>query len=737
MVDRLAYLVTRYPIPVIVLWILLVALSIPFARLAPQNLVVNASDVKNSKALEVNRIYRTAFGQTVIDRTLLVSESSIPATDPKFLAVYRPLLEQITSIKGITGVRPFNEPGPLLQVNPSATVTATILDTSLEGAEAIVDKIRQKARSAQTSEIKFYVSGASAITKDFLYLLEADVKRSELLALPVTGMVLLLAFGAMVAAGLPLIVGVISISLGMAVLYVLTLFTNVTSFAQSAITMLALGAGIDYALILVGRFREEMAAGLSPREAAHITVQTAGRSVGFSGLVVAIAMGALLVPELTTTRSMGLGGMMAVMFTVLASITLLPALLTLLGDRVNSPRRLAFTLQLDTRPFWGRWADSIMKSPGVYLLVAGGLLVVLAWPIRDLKIGYAGAFALGPGVESRKGLELIRSFELGGAIDAFEVILDLGSQGFSAQSRSQWRVLEQKLSAWDQVRVVISPFLARSAQGQAGDIISLTNQYISQDRRYLRLTVIPKDALKPSDIYGWDQRIKLEAAAAGFNKVVVGGAPIGSMEFTQALLNATPIAIGAVFFATFGLMAVAFRSILIPLKSIALNSLTVVAAYGVVTLIFVKGVGASWLGVTPDATGTIEGTLPLTMFAIIFGLSMDYEVFLLSRIQEGHLAGLDIRSAVKSALERTAGAITSAAAVMLIVFSAFIFGQVLTNKIAGVGLVVAVILDVTLVRLVLVPAVMVIAGRWNWWLPAWLDRMLPHQNPSKGRVKTQ
>lgn len=728
MFAHLANFVTRYPLQVVAFWIVLVLASVPLAAMAPGRLVANASDVKNSEAQRVIETLEREFGLSSTDRTILVSESGLAATDPRFLETYDRLLGRVAAVDGVIKVNRFDAPSPLKQISDDGRITATLLDTRLENADPIITALRSEARAAQTPEIKFYVTGASAVTKDFLYLLEADVKRSELMALPLTGMVLLLAFGAMVAAGLPLMVGVVGISTGMAALFFLTQIGDVSSFAQSVITMLSLGAGIDYALMLVNRFREELAKGLTPKEAANITARTAGRAVAFSGLVVAIAMGAMLVPDLTFIRSMGIGGVMSITLTVLASVTLLPAILALLGERVNSPRRLAFRLTTSGRvsPFWGRWAGAVMRRPWMYTFLAGGFLLLVAWPTTGMQVGYTGAFGLGPNVESRRGLELIRGLELGGAMDSFEILLDLGSEGFTPENRTRWRDLERRLSAWPEVRLVVSPFLAGRLEGQGSfaDLVSLNSQYISQNRRHLRLTVIPKDKIHAPSIPQWYERLKAEAQAAGFANVSLGGAPIGSMEFTNALVDVMPAAIGTVFLATFVLLAVAFRSIVIPIKSILMNSLTVGSAYGIVTLVFQHGVGANLIGVPTDVGG-IDSSLPLMMFAVIFGLSMDYEIFLLSRVQEAHLAGMETKEAVRYALERTAGVITSAALIMIIVFSAFIFGQVVANKMVGLGLAVAVFLDATLVRLVLVPAVMVLAGKWNWWLPEPLKRVMP------------
>ena len=324
-------------------------------------------------------------------------------------------------------------------------------------------------------------------------------------------------------------------------------------------------------------------------------------------------------------------------------------------------------------------------------------------------------------------------------MDSFEVVVDLGRAGaYTASARDRFRALDTAIQRWNDVRLVVSPFIAArmaAASNTAGSSVSLadvsnfTARFLSDDRRYIRLSVIPKEPVRSPDIGWWMDRLRSVAHKVGFGldenqNVLVGGAPVGSKEFTDAILNVTPLAVGLVFAATFVLLGIAFRSILIPLKSILMNTLTVAASYGVITLVFQHGVLASLFG-APTDVGAIDSSLPLVMFAVTFGLSMDYEVFLLSRIQEAHLAGLDARAATRVAIERTAGVITSAALIMLIVFAAFIPGSVVANKTIGLGLAVAVLLDATIVRLVLVPAVMVMAGRWNWWLPAPLRKIMP------------
>ncbi|PZA08553.1 MULTISPECIES: MMPL family transporter [unclassified Meiothermus] len=720
MFPFLAHLNATRPRWVLLAWFALSLVSLPLAALAPGRLGANTSAVKGSESQQVMRILNQAFGLESLDRTLVVSASALPPADPRFLQAYGSLTERLKQLDGVRTLTRFDAESPLKLSGKvgGQYVTATIVETRLANADPVIRAIRRETQAVNLPQTRFYVTGASAVTQDFLHRLEADATRSEVTALPLTGLVLVLAFGALVAAGIPLVVGMLSITLTLALVWGLTHLIPVASLARSVVTLLCLGAGIDYALLMVNRFREELARGLSAREAAAVTTRTAGRSVAFSGLTVGIAMSALLVPDLAFARSMGLGGVLAVAVTVLTSITLVPSLLALLGERVNSPRRLQFRLTASGRAsaFWGHWGERVMERPWRFTLLGVGFLLGLAWPTLSMRLGYTGAFGLSSQVESRRGLELIRPLELGGSLDAFEILLDLGQGGFEAEARSKWRKLDGELNRWPEVRLVISPFLAARSpsDGGLGDLASLTQRSISQDRRYLRLTVIPKEHIRPEAIRSWETRLREAAHRAGFRKVLLGGAPVGSQEFTDALVGAMPLAIGLVYAATFVLLGVMFRSLVIPLKSIVMNSLTVGAAYGVITLIFL-----------PQGAGVIDSSLPLILFAVIFGLSMDYEIFLLSRVQEGHLKGLETRLAVKAALERTASVITSAALIMVIVFLAFVQGDVVANRTIGLGLAVAVILDASLVRLVLVPAVLVLAGRWNWWLPGWLKNWMP------------
>jgi putative drug exporter of the RND superfamily len=750
MFNALARLVSQRSLSVLLVWLLVMIVAIPLARLAPGAFSAKGDVLEGSESVKVIDLLSKEFRLTGQETSIIVSESQLSSSDPEFRLSYGQLMTRLRKLKGIKAITRFDDQSQLelSGLVKGKTVTATLLQTGVSPVQ-LLEEVLKILRQSETKDLKYLLTGSTAVTRDFGERSEADVRRSELATLPLVAIVLVFAFGAFVAAGLPILVGLMSITTTLAILYGLAQFLNVSSLAQSVVTLFGLGAGIDYALLMVNRFREELERGRLPKEAAAITTRTAGRSVLFSGLTVAIAMASLLIPNLDFVRSLGVAGLIVISLTVITSLTALPALLALLGNSVNIPRRLRKSLRLDQpSPVWGALAVGVMRHPWLWLGLSVTLMVGLALPASGMKLGATGAFGLAQHVESRRALELIKPLELGGAMDTFDLVIDLGApRGYNAKARGQFATLDRILSALPDVRLVSSPFLLakaslntnlntntntdgtqRSSTGlgsSLGAAVDATRQYISINRRYLHLSVIPKDPVRSDQVIAWMARLRSGAQTAGFNSVYVGGLPVLALEFANAVIKAMPVAIGVVCIATFLILAVAFRSVVIPLKSILMNGLTVASSYGIITMVFQHGLFANILAVPTDI-GVIESSLPLVIFAITFGLSMDYEVFLLSRIQEGHLAGLDTHEAVRLALQSTAGVITSAALIMIIVFAAFLQGDVVANKVIGLGLVVAVALDATVVRLILVPAVMVLAGKWNWWLPEWLKRWLPH-----------
>ncbi|WP_339094493.1 MMPL family transporter [Deinococcus sp. VB142] len=741
--QRLALFVSHRPWAVLLTWLVVMLVCLPFAARAPRALSANPGTLTNSESAHVMEILREKFGEKDTNTALLLTRSQPGLGTPQGEATYRKFVDGLRQIEGVSRVLPAQGEGAALagltrrseQSGKQGDLALTVAQIPLEeGGKETLARIRAYARQTDSAALDVRVTGGQAIADDFTELAEADTKRSELVALPLIAVLLLMVFGALVATGLPLVIGMMSISVAMAGLFGLTRFMEVSSFAQSVVTMLGLGAGIDYALLMVGRFREELKKRGTSAQAAARTVQTAGRSVLFSGATVAIAMAGLMLPPLSFVRSIGIGGVLAVVLTVLASLTALPALLSLLGERVNAPKilRSNWAQSPEASRGWTQFARRVTARPLPVVLLSAAFLLLLSVPALRMKTGYAGAWGLVPGVESRDALEDVRALGAGGLLSQFEVILDLQGQRYTPEGSDQFRAVVDDLRALPGVQTVLSPFITpadlqrtgASNRDQLAALGLLTQRSFSRDRQYLRVTVVPDDALRADLAPAFEGRIRAVLDASGY-RYLLGGAPVGGREFGEAITRTLPTVVLAVFTGTFLLLLVAFRSILIPLKSILMNSLTVGAAAGVVTWVVQEGHGAELLGI-PGYSGVLDSVLPVLLFAVMFGLSMDYEIFLLSRVQEEYHAGASNDEAVVRAVGYTARIITSAAVIMFIVFTAFIFGRVVATKSVGLGLAVAVVLDATLVRLVLVPAFLKLAGRWNWWLPAWLDKRLPH-----------
>lgn len=739
----LARLISSSPLLVLVIWLVLTVLSMPFAAKAPALMTAKVgSTTPGSEAVQLNTRLADEFGEKNTNTVLLISHSQPSLKTDLGKQQYRQFLDGLRQIEGVHAVLPPREGSKLSGMSDDGVRALALVQIPLEdgGGSDTLQRVRDYTAQHNTaqqnaaqndqnhSKLTVRVTGGQAIADDFAHFAEQDTKHSEMMALPLIAVMLLLVFGALVATGLPIVVGLMSITLSMAVLYGLTFVMPVNTFTQSIVTMLGLGAGIDYALLMVNRFREELTR-RSAKEAAAATVLTAGRSVLFSGATVALALAGLLIPSVEFLRSIGLGGVLVVLLTVLASITALPALLCVLGERVNSPRFFSISWARSGKASerWTAFARRVTARPLVAVLGTSVLLLTLSLPAFRMQTGYAGAWGLTPGVESRDALAEVRSeLGAGGLLSQYEVLLSLGRK-YQVSDAQMLREITAQLEALEQTKIVLSPFMKTNSLSLS-EQIAIQKRSWTQNKETIRMTVIPKDNLRSDKARLYEREIRSILSASLNNKNIsylVGGAPVAEREWAEQIMNALPMVVGFVVVGTFFLLMIAFRSLLIPLKSIVLNLATVLAAIGVVTQIVQFGTFASFLGIPLDV-GLLDATLPVMLFTVMFGLSMDYEIFLLSRIQEEHLSGKNTVESVVKAVGHTARIITSAAIIMFIVFGAFVFGRVVTTKSIGMGLAAAVFLDATLVRLILVPAFMIWAGRWNWWLPSWLDKRLPY-----------
>ena len=550
-----------------------------------------------------------------------------------------------------------------------------------------------------------------------------------------TLLILVLAFGALVAAVLPLIVGFLAIVVSLTIIGFLAHITPMSVFVLNMTTMIGLGVGIDYSLLVVTRFREELGRGKRRREAAVTTMLTAGTAVVTSGLTVVVGFGALLFTPLVETRSVGLGGLVVVAVAVLLSTTLLPALLAIMGRSIERPRWLARRLAWWHAPrIWETWARTLSRHPWRAAGLGGLAIALLTAPIFWIRIGLPARHWWPSDSDGGRGVETLTAMGVAGVIQPIRLVIEApaGRTAVETTTLRGLRTLSDSLRADPRVRDVRSlvdakqrtSLLAYSVLYSDLDAArkdlppEFLDAYLSGDARVTLMDVVLSDTTSLTTAMDVVRKIRsLRATPLRSTKgldIKVGGYVASALDFQDDMLGRLPLLIGLILAATGVMLAVAFRSVLVPIKAIVMNTLSVSATFGLIVLVFQYGIGSRLFGLD-GPTSAIFVVVPVLVFAVVFGLSMDYEVFLLSRIKEAFDRTGRNDEAVLEGLSATASVITSAALIMILVFGVFAFARVLVMQFLGFGLAVAVLLDATIIRMVLVPAFMHLAGRWNWW----------------------
>ncbi len=545
---------------------------------------------------------------------------------------------------------------------------------------------------------------------------EEEGDSSFMIGLLAAVVILLITFGSVVAMGLPLLTALFALGVGLGLVTLGTHVFDTAEFAPQLAAMIGLGVGIDYALFILTRFRNGLDEGLESRDAAIAAVDTAGRAVLFAGVTVIIALMGMWLLGLSFLYGVAMAAAIAVLFTMIAALTLLPALLTIAGRRVDRLRipglgkREPSTAE-DTR--WFRWSREIQRRPVLSALLSGGLLIALCIPTLSLRLGSNDAGTDPAGTTTKEAYDLLAEGFGPGFNGPFSIVAALPSKGDDAALVELSKTLEGEEGVADTTPVMLNP-----AKNTAVFQLYPTTSPQSEDTTKL-LDHIRDDVIPP---------IEQRTGA----KVHVGGITAIFEDFGTAIAEKLPLFIGVVVLLSALLLMAVFRSILVPLKAVVMNLLSIGAAFGLIVAVFQWGWGASLIGV--DGTGPIISFFPIFLFAIIFGLSMDYEVFLMSRIHEEWEDKKDATEAVTRGLALTGRVITAAAAIMVTVFASFMIGEDRIIKLFGLGLASAVFIDAVIIRSVLVPAVMQLFGKSAWWLPDWLDRILPrlHVEPAEG-----
>ncbi len=579
------------------------------------------------------------------------------------------------------------------------------------------------------------VTGRAPLDIDIRTVSAEDAHRNERRLIPITLAVLVLAFGALVAALLPVVVGILAIAIALTIVGVIAQYTPMSVFVLNMITMIGLGVGIDYSLLVVTRFREELNAGHTNVVAATRTFATAGRAVVTSGMTVVVGFAALLLTPLSETKSVGIAGLAVVTVAVLLSTTLLPALLAVLGRSIDKPRWLAHRLAWYHRPvIWERWARSLSRHPYRAVALGGAAIAILTVPALFLRVGLPSRNWWPTETEAGAGVATLERMGMSGYVQPLRLIIEFpeGTEATSAKALRGLKHLSDSLRADPRIRDVKSlvdlgpgkSVLEYSLLYSEPDTVrakypDFLDAYLARDGRTTLMDVIPSDTTSLTTTMDVVRDVRKLVASGHIAQLRgtttrVGGYVAAAVDFQRLLLARFPLIVALILGVTVLMLAFVFKSVLVPIKAVVMNSLSVAATFGIIVLVFQHGFGGQIFGVD-GPTSAIYVLVPVIVFAVVFGLSMDYEVFLLMRIKEAFDATGQNTVATREGLSATASVITSAALIMIAVFGAFAFAHILMMQFIGFGLAVAVFLDATLVRMILVPSFMQIAGRWNWW----------------------
>jgi RND superfamily putative drug exporter len=723
---------------VIALWVVALAASVPFAMRLPSILTGGGYSLPHSESGTVSQILSDTFHQPLAQLLIVFHSADTAASNPSF---QREVDNFISRAKAYPHVEQVQVQG--IGVDGKTTLVVVSFDNAAPNPEHSVGDFQTMLPAVDSaSPARGYITGGPAVAAAIDQITAEDTSAAEEKALPIALVVLFIVFGTLIAALLPLTLALVAVPVALALIYLIALHTQTSIFVLNIATIVGLGISIDYSLFMTRRFRDELANGRSVDEAIGWTVSTAGEAILFSGLTVMIGFSGLLLIGMQLMTSFGIGGAVVVVAAVLVALTLLPAILSVLGPKVNSLRLPGLGKLSMPKPespdgggFWERWSLGVMRHPIPIVVGVGALLLVLALPVLSLNLGTTAASAVPANLVASRGLTILSEQFPSARQNPIQIVATPpdGSNVLTAENLAKVDALTSWIAEREHIVEVISltrppaskgmPQLSVSeltvlyttgAYKQYPALVELVNSTTRGDT-----TVITAYADTQMDsVAGKAVITALHAGdqqAADGLRVLVGGSQASSMDFNDYLYGNFPRAILFILAATFVLLLVMFRSILLPLKAVLMNVLSVSAACGILVFIFQEGHFSNVLGFT--AQGFIDATIPILLFCILFGLSMDYEVFLLSRIQEEWLRTRNNRYAVARGLEKTGGVITNAALLFVIVTGAFTFTQLVITKEIGLGMTVAVLVDATVIRTLLVPATMHLLGEWNWWLP--------------------
>jgi putative drug exporter of the RND superfamily len=700
-----------------------------------------------SESARADELLGEEFNAATLNNLIIVFQSEeMTADSPRYAAEVQGALDQVAAIEGVTSIASFyNTNNPALL---SADRRTTVALVTVEGSESEVqDTVSEVREPLETLEVDYWVTGTGAISHDLEITAEHDLRKAEFFTIPIVMFLLLLVFRTVISAAVPLILGGSAVVTAMSILYLFGLQFDMSIFALNVASMIGLGLGIDFSLIVVSRFREELRTGRSTEQAIAITMATAGRSITYSGVIVILGMlvltllfGAMLV------RSISFGVMLVAITALTSGMTLLPAMLAVLGHRIEWLRVLPASKP--RRPgdpgFWYRLSHAIMRRPWLWLGAALLLLAILSLPVLNLQMYGTTSRVLPPTAESAEGVAVLAEGFGANTVSPIQVVIQ------SDQPNGVWRPeflasLRELVERIDEdprvaqtlsIATLVGPISPEEFEQLQPDVFMAdtdrafaASQFVNVfgDNDTAVITVFSHhDQFDPEhEAFVYDLRSDIIPGIRQLfvYDVLVGGNAAIYLDFEDFIYSRFPYLILAVLALTFVILMMFFQSVFLPLKAIFMNVTSILATYGLLILVFQEGWGAGLLGF--EEVGRLNVFTPAILFAILFCLSTDYEVFMLSRVKELYHETGNNEEAVALGLERTAVVITAAGLILIGTFGSFGIADVITIKEIGIGLALGVFIDATIVRVIMVPSTMRLMGDINWWMPAWLKKIVP------------
>lgn len=710
-----------------------------------QKLTGGGGDVPGSESVKVKEIFSQEFEKRGSPSLLLVVKDQENKVDSSIytdkLRKILKKLEQEKEVKSITSMLDADDKTKQSMIGSDEKTTISYVELNIDENKAVkvLPEIQERFnKNIQNLDIDAHLVGSAAVMGDMATFSQSGLVKAEMIVLPLIFIILFLIFRSLVATLIPFIITILAITGATGIIGIAASYMEMSVFVMNATMMLGLGVGVDYSLFMVNRFRIELEKEKDVKKALKVTMHTAGHSVIFSGLTVIGAMSILFIVNIPAIKSLAFGAIAVVFVAMLATLTLLPAILLLLGERINWGTLKWFSKRNNKNSSgWIKWSKLVMKRPVIFLMASLILLISLAIPSYQLKLFSPDVTILPEESNVKKGFKLLQDTFGKGRLSPHYVVLESEEDIVNKNNLQYLSDLVEKLNNMEQIKEVTTvlpafegvptekiPQMLSSSElpKNAKEVI---NNFISKDRKYMVVEFITQETAASKEtrdlIENLREDIKSKMNIPKELKVYVGGETAISLDHNNEIFTSLLPSILLMLALIYIVLLITFKSILLPLKAILLNLISIGATYGILILIFIKGYGANLLGI--EVADSIVSFVPVLLLALLFGLSTDYEVFLMSRVQEEYRKTNNNEQSIAIGLQETGPLISGAALLMIAVFTGFAFSGMLPIQVLGIGLAVGIFLDATIVRLVLVPVSMVLLGKWNWWLPSFSNKV--------------